>query len=320
MRALILTFLISLSYGMPVAFAAQNDFDDLLPFDFKGQHELSQKAGISSFPAVAHFYREDDQECLQYIAVSHTPGPIPSDNEPGHPTFQLIQTAFKSYKPDFVVAEGFTSESHYLEHVASICEGEPGESMYTVRLAKIDNIPFVGGEPTDYTLLANIKKEGYTAEDMAALYVTRQLSQLWRNRDPILQNSNDLEAAVQNIIKMYTAHFITNFTYADWQGWIFKHYNRMLSFNELIEGKWTEPRAEGTKLEQLANITSLIRDQEILTKILEAKDKYQRILVVYGGSHYYNQHKVLESYFGMPTYTAPLEDKPWYTDISCVLF
>ena len=38
----------------------------------------------------------------------------------------------------------------------------------TVQLAKANNIPFTGGEPTDFTILKGIQRPGYTAEDMAA--------------------------------------------------------------------------------------------------------------------------------------------------------
>jgi len=278
---------------------------DLLPFNFAGQNELSRKAGISSFPAAAHFYNEKGSECLQYIAVSHATGPKPTDTEPGHPTFVMIQEAINTYRPNIIIAEGFTNEQHFLEHIGSICDREPGESMYTVQLAKANNIPFTGGEPTDILILKGLQQQNYTAEDMVAFYITQQLPQLWRNQNPILQSRNDLKVAVEKIISWYTGTLISDFTYDKWQDWYKQHYGQMLPFEELIDDQLTAPCADGTILQKLAHETGLIRDREVLVRILEAKNKgFARILVVYGGSHYYTQHKTLERYFGIPTYTA----------------
>lgn len=280
------------------------DLSKLLLMDPVREREFGYKNGIIEFPAMAHFYTEDGQECLRYIGVHHSPGPAPSETEPGDPNFQVIQNAFQSYKPDFVIAEGFSNNPYSLECVVSDCDKKLGENLYAVWLAKTHHIPFVGGEPTDLALLEHLKKEGYTAEDMAAFYVTRQLPQLWRENNPILQTPNDLEKAVQHVIILHTSHFISTFSYADWEKWIFTHYNRLFSFQELTEQDYSVSRGNRTKLEKIADLINWRRDQEILTRILEAKDKgYKRLLVVYGGAHYYSQHKVLERYFGKPKYT-----------------
>jgi CRISPR/Cas system CMR subunit Cmr6 (Cas7 group RAMP superfamily) len=81
----------------------------------------------------------------------------------------------------------------------------------------------------------------------------------------------------------------------------------MLSFEELIKGQWMEIAYKNNKNKfREINLTiEEVRDRETLIRILEAKDKgYKRILVVYGGSHYYTQHLSLEKYFGSPTYTG----------------
>lgn len=57
-------------------------------------------------------------------------------------------------------------------------------------------------------------------------------------------------------------------------------------------------------LKKIKDVILRVRDEEILTRIIEGAEKYERVLIVYGCSHYHVQHLELEKYFGTPEYSS----------------
>ena len=97
-------------------------------------------------------------------------------------------------------------------------------------------------------------------------------------------------------------HFGKAYSFDDYQAWIRANYPRVLPFGELIDTKLTAPISDGEMLQQIAYASGLLRDAEILDRIINATVIHERVLVVYGASHYYVQHKELEKRFGAPRY------------------
>lgn len=61
----------------------------------------------------------------------------------------------------------------------------------------------------------------------------------------------------------------------------------------------------GNKIQKVAFEVSIVRNLIVLFRILDAMKEHDLVTVIYGGSHYYSQHKVLENYLGKPIYQAP---------------
>lgn len=280
---------------------------ELTPFSFEGQSAFGIAHGVTSLPAVIHF-EKNGQEHLRYIAADHAAGPVPSDTEPGHPTFAAIKKAFEEFNPDFCIIEGFDGEEGTCTW-QQCCDcpqfkDNPGaESTYTAQLAKGRKIPFAGGEPTNADLLAHVVKSGLSVDDLVCCLITQQIIQDYRDNRHLWKNPNVyLETFVNDINASYREQITgKKYTFAEYESWIKTNYGRFC-FEELVDSCATAPLIGGTRLQQIASVIEKSRDPEILSRIIMATGKYKRVLVVYGGSHYYIQHKELEQRFGQPRY------------------
>ncbi len=273
-----------------------------------GQLAFGIKHGITSFPAVVHYDDERGDECLRYIAAKHTPGPVPSDGKEGAPVFELIKAAYEDYKPDYVIAEGFNkSQTEWLIHTCDnpeyINQENPGEALYAVILAKKNNVRVTSGEPEDKDILKEIEKHGYSKDDMAALYLIRGVAEGFRNK--AIKEESEIPTFVNKLGEDFEQLFGKKYNYEHCKEWLTKNYGSMWNVRSFKETERTAGVKEGEPLQRVAHEIGILRNKEILTTILDAKKEHKKILVVYGGSHYYVQHKVLDKYFGQPRFTKP---------------
>lgn len=281
---------------------------ELTQFTFEGQKAFAQERGITGLPVVIHF-EEAGYKSLRYIAAKHAAGPVPSVTETGHPTFAAIKKAFEEFNPDICIVEGFDSEVETLNW-QQICDSSefkdnPGsESIYTAQLAKGRGIPFIGGEPTNASILTHILQSGLSIDDYAYLSITRQLIQDYRDNKHLWENPDVyLETFVNDMGALYCEQITRKkYTFAEYEDWVKANYNGLFCFEELSDTRAAAPVIDGTRLQQIASVNSKHRDLEILSRIIWATEKYNRVLVVYGGSHYYTQHTELERRFGTPRY------------------
>lgn len=288
-------------YAAAVDGLAADSLYELTPFTFEGQNKFAMEKGVTSLPAVMHFAREG-QEYLRYIAADHAPGPVPSATEPGHPTFLAIKRVFEEFNPDFCIVEGFDGKEGTDLRADPMYKSEgPGEPAYVVRLAKEKNILFAGGESTDIAMLDHLESKSFSRDDYACLCITQYIAENWRNHGDLWQNPN-LKEYIDKKAGLYVEHFGKAYSFDDYQAWIRANYPRVLPFGELTDTKLTVPISDGAKLQQIAYASGLLRDAEILDRIIDATDIHERVLVVYGASHYYVQHKELEKRFGAPRY------------------
>lgn len=241
---------------------------------------------------------------LVYVAAVHS-------NDANGKTFALVKRAFAETKPAFVVLEGFPAAlgenpKPLIDHAASVA-GTPGdaEPYLAVRLAQATGAPFVGGEPDDAQILAEVKTKGMTSRDLFALYVLRQIEQWMRegklaaHTDPALDArirayapmfARDAKIAPEEIAPVATAQ--------GFKAW-YKTTNALdFDAGYKPEDAWpvTGPHRRATN--HLTVKMSDARDKHILSVVDAALTRHANVLVVYGFSHHDIQAPAFEAAFG----------------------
>lgn len=141
--------------------------------------------------------------------------------------------------------------------------------------------------------LKHFQKYGFSAED----YVNFWFNQLI----PIFYREGKI-SSIDQIEKEYIP-FITSFkldadiknlSYEKYQKWLTQNMPSV-SFEELIDGNIVAPVANGNYLQRLSSLSGYVRDRHIVKIIFEAANKYEKILVVYGQSHFLTQKMCLKT-------------------------
>lgn len=250
-------------------------------------------------PPFLALYKKDGRQ-LSYIATNH-------GSDRNSPTFNLIKNTVNEFKPDFMILEGFetkrgVSPSDIIKLVEKGCEQNPDqceEPHLGIELASSLNIPFIGGEPSDEEIFDDLRYEGYSRDDVFALYFTRLIPQLYRDHQ--VGKMEDLQQKYEAYLQGSGISNIT-LTYADYEDWLKKYISSTVGFSDLIDAKFSAPATGGNKLQQIADKTEWIRDKHILRTILDSSLKYNKVLVIYGHSHFLTQDDVLEQNLGKPTF------------------
>jgi hypothetical protein len=64
---------------------------------------------------------------------------------------------------------------------------------------------------------------------------------------------------------------------------------------------------DATYVQRISHQVGLARDRVIVKRIEEMMNKYDRVLIVYGGSHYLLQEDALKDALGEPTFFKEIE-------------
>lgn len=274
------------------------DFSELLPHDFQAEIEFGKSQGITSLPATASFQGNDYE--VRYIASAHGSG-IES------PTCKMIDATINHFEPNLLILEGFDNTPEAIKRIMDIKDDEllhAEEPIYAVHLATLKNISFISGEPDTFSIIQALQTKQYTVKDIFYFYFMHQIPQFYR------QGRMQTEDMLPNMFEFFLSavSFEGKYTYEEYQNWLKEECGLELSFNQLIDTQVTKPLMGGNKVQRISYEIEELRDREILTRIIDAKKTYQKILVIYGSSHYYRQHKILGKYLGKPTY-HPYEPK-----------
>lgn len=281
-------------FSVSIGLASFN-FPDLLPFDPEGQSEFAQKNNITSLPATAFFQHENKE--LLYLAVEHSQDVTSS-------TFQIIREMLMSLQHHgltCLILEGFdnTPETIQLKKLACTENFYGSEPEYAAHLAQKFGLIFMGGDPEDTHILEEIRNK-YTRKDIAYFYFSRIFSQCYRQVQDC--TAETIRYHFNNFYQTKKDTFRDELSYDEYMEWLKDAYQKIPSVEEICNNDFTAPLLNKTKLHQISFEINLIRDREILRRISDALQKYQKTIVIYGASHYYSQHKELIKMFGPPVY------------------
>lgn len=235
-------------------------------------------------PQAYHFGKPPHE--LVFIAAHHT-------NDPASPLYVLIDQKFHSFKPQIVLHES------YINHPDARMDGVPeevikqyGEPMYVCRLARDAGIPYDSIE-----LGFQIEHDAYVAkygeELVATFYILRQIWQYHRQitKAPTFEGEvrNKFEQGFKNL---GVKHFAWDQLESICRRELGQSFDPDDSDKLEYYMKITDPTKTGTIFNEISLYTSYIRDQAVMNKITELKQKYQCIFAVMGASYYYT----IESY------------------------
>jgi hypothetical protein len=243
---------------------------------------------------------------LVYVAAVHS-------NDPTGKTFTLVRTAFEKTKPQFVVLEGFeesmgSSPAALVAHSAKVA-GTPGdaEPYLSVRLAQATGVPFIGGEPEDSDILAEVRTKGMTARDMFATYVLRQIEQWVRETKLASHTDPKLDALIRDYAKPFARDAkipvteISDIATADaFKAWYKATNGVAFDTGYKPQDAWPITPESNRPTNRLIVFIPDARDKHILGVINRSLETKPVVLVVYGASHLDIEAPALEAAFGKP--------------------
>ncbi len=274
------------------------------PYDGKSQKKFEREAGIEN-RFLASFKTPKKELC--YVGVSH-------ENSLEGDTFHLVKTTFDAFEPEILILEGFSytygrNPWFILDRIKEMTESTPhwpgGEPNFAAFLAQRKGIPFVGAEPTDKEICEQLMAKGYLNTDVAFFYFLRQTGEYYRSKE--LLSEEQLPVLFKRDMGVYQFHFFLQKvpSYEDYQSWLRQHCHRNICFKNIdqLSGELTAPKLDGKLFtHQISNEINAIRDAYILKVELNIAREFSKIMIVYGGAHYYSQEEILKRYFGEPTY------------------
>jgi len=270
------------------------DTAQLIPFD-----EARIDTSTAKSPALYKF--EDNQKTLWYLASNHS-------TDASSDTFRFIRHIFDTHKVDIAIVEGFESDLGLNPKglKEQVLKGKTntfypnGEPSFIIELASANDIPFIGGEPSDKDIYSALIKKGYSAQDFIGFYFVRRIPQEKRSKE--VTNLLSLEKSFTSYSKdKAKALGIENFTYSfsEFKTWYKNNQGQELSLTSGEKGE-AAPIDGPYFTQKLSKIITTIRDEHILTTIGEMLNKYQNVFIVYGSSHYRVEHRALKKALGMP--------------------
>jgi hypothetical protein len=246
---------------------------------------------------------------LTYVAAEHS-------NDAKGKTFSLVTRAFGGASAKIAILEGFPakmgeSPTPLIDHSNSVANTPADAEPYlAVRLARAKGIKFIGAEPDDRDVLASVRKDGLTANDLFALYVLRQIEQWTREEKIVGHNDPKLSHLVSNYVTIFARdaavqlpEFASVATLDGFKAWYKKTNGLDFEASYRPEDAWPPSPKSNRKSNAQIAIVSNAREAHILSVIRASLKTYKSAVVVYGFSHHDMQAPALEAAFGKPKVT-----------------
>lgn len=244
---------------------------------------------------------------MSFIATRH-------GNEINNPTMTLLAKEFESNAYDIVLLEGLPFEkginpAFYLEGAKKSIKDnfiEWGETGYAAVLAGNRSIPIAGGEPNDKEILLKINEGPFSSKDLIGFYVVRQFPQ-WLRQHRFERETRD--KVVSDFLSTVCGDFGLSksecLDLSEFKQWYKEKNGKEFGFN--FESEEAAPLANGKYITQhISSLVGQVRDRFVLQKIEELLSEYNRILVVYGSSHYMTLFPAITNALGAPEYSGDL--------------
>jgi hypothetical protein len=242
---------------------------------------------------------------LIYVAAHHT-------NDPQSITFRLVHAAFAQASPQFVIVEGFpasfgTSPERMLSYARQVAGGPADAEPYlAIRLAAEAGVGFSGGEPSDSDVLAAVRADGLSADDLFGYYVLRNIEQ-WRREQRIAGPHDDvaLDHRIRELapIVAYNAGVSTDSlaqvaTLDGFKTWYQATNGVAFDTEYRVEDSYPTTSTTTRATNRISDRVNDARDRYILATISAAVRGHGTVLVVYGASHLAVEAPALDSAFG----------------------
>jgi hypothetical protein len=262
-------------------------------------------------PYAAKYHQAGKQ--LWYLAVSHLSSKE-SANLLEHPTTKAIQWAVSELQPQVIVVEGITtgdeispkSVLNYADKcAASSYQDGCGESFFAINKAREIGADYISGEPAEPRLRDEIMASGYSIEDILGFYLVRNIPQLKRNRN---FSEKTFPAEAQKILKWSRFKLQTEvkFDLEEFSAWYAKYMANPKSYLDIENN---DPAPDGgpnaTYIQKISHTVGIVRDRAVVKTVERILNQYDRVLVVYGASHFLTQEPVFTKMLGPAIYATP---------------
>lgn len=246
-------------------------------------HGISCSKKTEKEPFVFKFITNKKQ--LWYVAAVHA-YPL---------TYTLIDKSIKRLKPQAIIVEGI-EPGKILETISKyelFCDSINGscpEPIYAAILARNFNIPIFTGEPEDRKILEYLQKNNYTLDDFLGFYLLRQIA-IWNdnNKNSLLDIKNKaakfLAETKNNINIKY------DFSWNEFELWYNQHALNTYNFNEIFTENICQ---QGNYFYYIGQLIDQIREKNILKTIEKSLALKNKVLVVYGKSHFFKEKEKIK--------------------------
>jgi hypothetical protein len=269
-------------------------------FELEDQKKMQQ-------PYVAEFAKGDKK--LLYVLSKHvSEKEFPRIIE--HPTNVTIRKLFERFRPQVVIVEGIPPEDEKTpqklrDHIAK-CKNQEfkgcGESFYAMDQAIESSARYITGEPTEEEIREHLARSGFSQQDILGFYMVRQIPQMKR-RNTFSKESFPREC--ERFLEHYRKRIgmREKFDCGDFKAWYGKNMHKPKNYLD-IENNDPAPHGgtDATYVQRISHQVGLARDRVIVKKIENMLNLYDRVLVVYGGSHYLLQEHALKDSLGEPIF------------------
>lgn len=256
--------------------------------------------GEVAAPYLATF--KDGKYELRYLGSRH-------ENSLHSPTLELVDKTFKTEKINAVVIEPYPyskgeSSAWFLDYIKKNRHDDflpLGEAALSALLADERGIPFFGGEPTDEDILQQISSEGFSPSELVISYLVRQIPQ-WKREGELEKQKYEVLASSYLSATCRNLNVNPCPTLRDAEQWYTKMNGKILT--EDVDSQESAPLVDsplGTQ--RISSAITLVRDRFTLKIIEKVLAKYERVLVVYGHSHFLDLQPAFEDSMGHPSYS-----------------
>ena len=259
-------------------------------------------------PAKIHF--SNDLKELCYIAVNHTYNPEDA-------IFDLIEKAIEEFKPNLIMLEGGTKintrNSKQFAYFNKILNQSKidiirsgGEFGFSLQLALQKQIEVFCPEPEELEQVKHLL-QSYNIQEIFVSLILEQAVQCFEQG----YNLHDIEfkQLIEKEIIWINLNIVEflNFQKLDWEDFLVEFRNItnenfaecdmdfIVELNDPIP--WKDKKCKWTITNQIAQEKCIFRDRFILNNLENKMKSCSKILMVYGGDHFYSQQLSLNNIF-----------------------
>jgi hypothetical protein len=268
-----------------------------IPFFSK---ELAKERGPTKAPFIV-MYRSS-AKVLTFVGADH----VFTDH---NSTIDSIRRAFMDTDPSMVIVEGVPTvlgrnPAPILQAVRR--RGEPGadtyaksEAIFAASLAMARNVPFIGGEPTLNEEIDGLVARGYVRDDVLFCVLLRSLGQARKSGAMPAGNSSAFNTRFEQ-----ESGAVARMTGTDarTEAQFVSDYLKIVGVDPISDTEMPSRADPGTAtlVQRMSADNMRFRDQHLLATILRELAANNRILVVYGSSHWTTLSQALEDWLGKP--------------------
>jgi hypothetical protein len=226
-----------------------------------------------------------------------------------NPTIEAIRRSFADVNPSRVIVEGFPtamgeSPEPILESLRrrDAPDADPyakSEAIFAVSQARSRNVPFVGGEPTIVEEMNALVAKRYNRDDVRFAMLLRGLGVSRRSGG---MPAGDTEAFSMEYRRAARSLAYMTQTESMSEKDFIASYLRIVGTDPISDVEMPNRSNPGTEtvLQRMSADNMRIRDEHLFSTILRELAEHDRVLVVYGSSHWTTLARALQDRLGKP--------------------